>query len=493
MEYILSIDQGTSGSKAIIFSATGEIAASHTCPLQSYYPETGFVEQDGNEIVDSVISAVKAVTALFEKQGNRKESIIAAGISNQRESFLLWDNAGTPLTPVVVWQCKRSVNICARLRDCGMASAISDTTGLRIDPYFSGTKLLWLIENNRDLAARIRTGTVFFGTIDTWLVYQLTGHQSFVTDYSNASRTLLMHLEKLAWAPEMEAIFSVSGLRMPEIRPSTGHFGVSAFGSVFDRPIPITALTGDSHAACFGEGCFSPGTVKATMGTGSSVVMNTGKRTPSNHGMVSTVCWSMEGRVDYALEGVIVSCGATVNWIQEKLGLVSGPEQFDSLAESVPDSGGITFIPAFSGLGGPYWQMERKAAILGITLGTNAAHIVRAALESYPFQLKDVISAMERDRGMGLQWIKADGGLTHSKLSMRMIANLIQAEVRIDKRHEASALGAAMLGFIGSGVLSFSDAEQVIHNAPADRYKPDRLDKTLQASYDLWSQRIVKD
>jgi glycerol kinase len=450
------------------------------------------VEQDGEEIVDSVIAAVRAAVGDFERKGYRKDAVGAAGISNQRESFLLWDAEGGALSPVVVWQCKRSVALCARLEESGIGPSVTGTTGLRIDPYFSGTKLRWLVENNRDLADRIKAGAVFFGTVDAWLVYRLTGGQSFVTDCSNASRTLLMNLDTCVWDPAMRDLFGVSALRMPEIRPSTGHFGVSDFGSVFDRPVPLTALAGDSHAACFGEGCFSPGTVKATMGTGSSVVMNTGKRTPSKHGMVSTICWSVEGRIDYALEGIIVSCGSTVNWVQEKLGLVSGPEQFDALAESVPGSGGVTFIPAFGGLGGPYWQMDRKAEILGITFGTEAAHIVRAAMESYPFQLKDVISAMEEDRGMPLQWIKADGGLTRSRLSMQMAADLIQAEVRIDRRREASALGAALLALIGGGILSFAEVEQLVNNAPHDLYRPDRLDKNLRSSYDLWHQRIAR-
>jgi glycerol kinase len=226
------------------------------------------------------------------------------------------------------------------------------------------------------------------------------------------------------------------------------------------------------------------------MGTGSSVVMNTGRRTHSRHGMVSTICWSIEGRTDYALEGVIVSCGSTVTWVLEKLGAASDPKHFDAQAESVPDSGGVTFVPAFSGLGGPYWQMDRKAEILGITFGTEAAHIVRAALESYPFQLKDVIAAMNRDRGAELQWIRADGGITRSALTMQIIADLLQTEVRIDKRHEASALGAAMLGFIGKGTLSFSDVEKLIQDAPYDIKKPGILDRGLETSYDLWKRRI---
>jgi len=491
MEHIIAIDQGTSGSKAMIISEKGEIVSSYTCPFQSYHPRPGFVEQDGNEIIASVITAVKQAVARFEADGNSKNTITAAGISNQRESFLLWDNAGTPLSPVIVWQCKRSVKICSRLQKQELDPLITDVTGLRIDPYFSATKLLWLIDNNPDLEAKIKAGSVYFGTIDTWLIFKLTG--SHVTDCTNASRTLLMDLDKCSWSPAMGDLFKTKGLLLPDIRPSTGYFGETGFERLFIKPIPITAIIGDSHAACFGEGCFSPGTVKATMGTGSSVVMNTGKRTRSQHGMVSTVCWSMDGRVDYALEGVIVSCASTVNWILEKLKLADDAAGFDTLAESVSDSGGVTFVPAFSGLGGPHWQMDRKAEILGITFGTDAAHIVRAALESYPFQLKDVISAMEKDRGAALQWIRADGGLTHSELSMQIIADLLKTEVRIDKRHEASALGAAMLGFIGKGTLSFEDVDKLIQEAPHETYQPGREDVGLKTAYELWNKRISRN
>ena len=488
MEHIIAIDQGTSGSKAMVISEKGEIVSSYTCPFPSYHPQPGFVEQDGNEITASVISAVYEAVSRFEAAGNNKNSIVTAGISNQRESFLLWDASGAPLTPVIVWQCKRSVDVCSRLQKQGVDPVISDVTGLKIDPYFSGTKFLWLIENDSNLASKIKAGLVYFGTIDTWLVFKLTG--VYATDYSNASRTLLMDLDKCAWSSEMRDIFRIKGLRLPDIRPSTGSFGTTNFEGVFDKPIPITAIIGDSHAASFGEGCFSPGMVKATMGTGSSVMMNTGKRTRSQHGMVSTICWSMNGRIDYALEGVIVSCGSTVTWILEKLKLAADAKGFDALAESVPDSGGVTFIPAFSGLGGPYWQMDRKAEILGISFGTEAAHIVRAALEAYPFQLKDVISAMEKDRGAALKGIKADGGITRSRLSMQIIADLLRTEVRIDKRHEASALGAAMLGFIGKGTLSFTDVEGLIQAAPYDMYHPGQANKGLEAAYRLWNKRI---
>jgi glycerol kinase len=494
MEDIIAIDQGTSGSKAMIISQTGEIISSQTVPFPTYHPRPGFVEQDGIEILESVLTAVKKALSQFEDAGHRRESITAAAISNQRESFLLWDAEGNPRTQVIVWQCKRSTGVCARLSAENAEAAINDTTGLRIDPYFSATKLRALIENDSELAADIKAGSVYFGTIDTWLVWKLTGE--YITDSSNASRTMLMNLDDCRWSPAMADLFGIKGLHLAEIRPSTGLFGETTFAGLFSKPIPVTAIAGDSHAASFGEGCFAPGTVKATMGTGSSVMMNTGKRTRSKHGLVSTICWSIEGRTDYALEGVIVSCGSTVNWVQEKLGLAAGadgavdPAAFDTLAESVPDSGGITFVPAFSGLGGPYWQMERKAEILGITFGTSAAHIVRAALESYPFQLKDVINAMEQDRGAGLQWIRADGGLTRSRLSMRIIAGLLHTEVRIDKRREASALGAAMLGFTGKKVLSLSDVEALIAEAPFETCRPGQLDTGLLSAYDNWKRRL---
>ena len=281
MEHIISIDQGTSGSKAMIISEKGEIVSSHTCPFPAYYPQPGFVEQKGIEIIASVLSAMREAIARFEAAGNSKSSITAASISNQRESFLLWDASGTPLTPVIVWQCKRSVDVCSVLQKQDLDPIISNVTGLMIDPYFSGTKFLWLIQNNPDLAAKIKSGSVYFGTIDTWLVRTFTG--VYATDHSNASRTLFMDLDSCAWSPEMADIFGTRGLNLPEIHPSTGRFGESTFEGIFDKPIPITAIIGDSHAACFGEGCFSPGTVKATMGTGSSVVMNTGKRTRSQH------------------------------------------------------------------------------------------------------------------------------------------------------------------------------------------------------------------
>lgn len=490
-QHILAIDQGTSGSKAMVIASDGTILASATVSYGTDYRDDGFVEQDPRELYQSVISAVKETVRKYEESGYSRSGIAGAAISNQRESFVLWDSDGNPVTPVVVWQCKRSIAICSRMIADGFEDAVSHVTGLRIDPYFSGSKVTWFIEHDPEIKKRIRKGEILFGTIDTWLLHKLTGGRRYSTDYSNASRTLFFDVENLSWDAGMISLWGAEGLRLPEVCPSSHDFGTSDFEGIFPKGLVISAMIGDSHAACFGEGCFSPGTVKATMGTGSSVVMNTGKLVRSSHGMVTTVCWSTDSRVDYALEGVIVSCGSTVNWVQEKLGLVRDAKQFDEVAESVPDSGGVTFLPAFSGLGGPHWQMERRAEITGMTFGTTAAQIVRAAMESYPFQLKDVISAMEKDTGLKLKWIKADGGLTHSRISMETVSTLLGTEVRIDHRHQASSIGAAMLGFIGLGILDLGTVEQLSISAPHGIYVPGQQSQKLISSYEDWVRRIA--
>jgi len=489
MKYILAIDQGTSGSKAIIFGQNGEAAATVTVSLSSHFFGNGFVEQNPSDIVETTLQAVKEAVSKFTDSGYPIENIVAAGISNQRESFLLWDSGGKPLTNVVVWQCKRSIGICERIRNTKQANFIQERSGLPVDPYFSGTKVAWLLENNSKLKAMCEKREVLFGTIDTWLLYNLTNGREYKTDCTNASRTLFFNLDTLSWDSDLLEVFGASGLKLPEICRSSHSFGTTSFSGIFPREIPITAMIGDSHGASFGEGCFFPGTVKATMGTGSSVLMNTGsKRTRSRHGMVETICWTTNNRIDYALEGIIVSCGSTVNWLQKQLGIVANGKDFDIMAESVPDSGGVTFLPAFSGLGGPHWQMDRRAEIRGIDFGTTAAHIVRAALEAYPFQLRDVTGAMGIDMGCPIAWIKADGGLTNSNLTMQYIADLLETRVIIDERKEASAFGAALLAFLGAGILSFDEIEQVVSKSQYTAFNPSIPEATgyIKNNYARW-------
>lgn len=495
MKYALAIDQGTSGSKAIIFGEDGSITANVTTPLESMFFGDGFVEQKPGDIVSTVLIAVKKAVADFVATGHAKSDIVAAGISNQRESFLLWDERGNPLTNVVVWQCKRSVGICARMKQAGLEPLIQDKSGLLLDPYFSGSKVAWLLENDVSLRAKCERGEVFFGNIDTWLLYNLTDGKEYKTDCTNASRTLFFNLDTLEWDRELLEAFGAKNLKLPKICRSSHGFGASTFGGIFPDGLTISSMIGDSHSASFGEGCLKSGTVKATMGTGSSVMMNTGsKRVRSGHGMVSTICWSTDDRIDYALEGVIVSCGSTVKWVQNQLGIVASGKEFDIMAESVPDSGNVVFLPAFSGLGGPHWQMDRKAEIVGISFGTTAAHIVRAALESYPFQLKDVVGAMESDIGSRIAWLKADGGMTNSRLTMRYITALLDTDVIIDERKEASAFGAALLAFIERKILTLDAAGKLIADSGHETFHPSQNgDKDyIKGNYARWLEVVNK-
>lgn len=491
MKYALAIDQGTSGTKAIIFGEDGSIAAQATEPLASIYYNEGFAEQIPGDIVSSTLKAAATAVKDFLASGKKTEWIVVAGISNQRESFVLWDGRGKPLTNVILWQCKRSIGICEKLKAGGKEETFVIKAGLPLDPYFSGTKVTWLFENDGALKSRCDNDEVYFGTVDAWLLYNLTDGREFKTDVTNASRTLFFNLETLDWDVELLKILGANNLKLPNICRSAHRFGTSTFGGIFPEGLPIGAMIGDSHAASFGEGCFTPGTVKATMGTGSSVMLNTGgKRVYSKNGMVSTVCWSMNDRIDYALEGVIVSCGSTVNWFQNQLKMVSSGREFDELAESVPDSGGVVFLPAFSGLGGPHWQMDRKAEITGITFGTTNAHIARAALEAYPFQLKDVIDAMESDMGSKISWIKADGGLTKSRLTLQLIADLLNSNVIVDERKEASAFGAALLAFIQEMVLTIDVADALITNSNRSVTQTGHNTDPIVRSHSNWLQFV---
>ena len=489
MKFVLAIDQGTSGSKAIIFDEKGKIAAKSTVPYECHFFNEGFVEQKPEDIISSVIAAVKESVNKFLSAGNKIEDIIAAGIDNQRESFLLWDKNGEPLTQVVVWQCKRSISICQKMKEEGHEDFIREKSGLMLDPYFSGTKVKWIMENNPEIYEKSKKGEVFFGNIDTWLLFNLTGKKIFKTDRTNASRTLFFNLDELNWDKDLQKLFKAEYLNLPEVCPSSDFYGDSDFCGIFPKAIPINSMIGDSHSASFGEGCLSVGTVKATMGTGSSVLMNTGsKRVRSSSGMVSTICWSTKSRTDYALEGVIVSCGSTITWLQNQLGIIKDGKDFDEKANSVPSSEGVFLVPAFSGLGAPFWQMSRKAEIKGMTFGTSAAHIIRAALESYPFQLKAVISAMEKDISQKIKWLKADGGLTNSELTMQYVTELLECDVRIDEQREASAYGAALLAFLESGTLTLEEIEEQIQKSNHKVYKSSDYNNTayINNTYNKW-------
>lgn len=489
---ILAIDQGTSGTKAIVFNKAGEILSRGSVPLKSYYPETGFVEQDPEEIYQNVIDSTRACLSEFVAKGGDIKDIMTSGISNQRETLVVWDEKGIPLHNAVVWQCKRSVDICNRLQKEGLEETINQKTGLIIDPYFSGTKMIWLYENNGSVREAVDNGRAFFGNIDTWLLYRLTGGESFKTDYTNASRTLFFDLERLTWDQDLLAAFGLQNLKLPEPVPSSHPFGASDFNGLFEAAIPITGMIGDSHAAAFGEGCYRPGTAKATLGTGSSILWNAGpKRISSSRGMVSTICWSTADRVDYALEGVIVSCGATIEWLKNQLGLFAESKETEAMARSVPDNNGVYLIPAFSGLGGPHWKMDARARITGLTFGANKNHIVRAALESIPFQIKDVIAAMEEESGLPLEELKVDGGISANQFVVQTLSDLLNTRVTNIGMADVSALGAALMAGMGSHIFANIEELETIQQQQ-HTYHPQSEREELLNVYKGWQKEIDK-
>ncbi|MBP6023499.1 MAG: glycerol kinase GlpK [Ferruginibacter sp.] len=489
-KYILAIDQGTSSTKTLIFDEAGIAVAKGSEDLHTNYFDNGFVEQDPEGIFRNVLASVKKCLENFSAKGLAVNAISSIGISNQRETFIVWDKNGQPLHNAVVWQCKRSVSICEELKQKGLSDSVNQKTGLVIDPYFSATKLIWLFRHNQKVREAVQNGNAFFGTIDTWLLYKLTNGNEYSTDYTNASRTLFFNLHTLQWNNELINEFGFGGINLPQIKSSAAVFGITDCNGLFSKPIPITAMIGDSHAAAFGEGCFEKGTAKATLGTGCSILMNIGdKPVQSKNGMVTTVCWSIDGRIDYALEGVIVSCGATIEWLKKELNLFTGSRETAAMATAVADNGGVYLIPAFSGLGSPHWDMERRASLTGMSFGTTKNHIVRAALESIPYQIKDVIVAMEKDADVSLQELNADGGITANEFVIQFLADLLQKNVATIGNPDVSALGAAYLAGLQSGVyLSIEHLQQL--NKEKKYHQPSTETVIVNRGYAGWQQTI---
>jgi len=456
--YILAIDQGTSSTKTIIFDAQGKALFKATEPLKTNYLDGNRVEQEAEEIYQNVLASVKKCLEGFKEVGGDASLIQSCGISNQRETFILWDSKGQPLYNAVVWQCKRSIDVCSRLESEGLGKKLNQKTGLIIDPYFSGTKVIWLYENESKVKEAIDKGDCFFGTVDSWLLFKMTGGKSYMTDYTNASRTMFFNLNNLHWDQELLADFGLTNLDLPELKPSSSHFGVTNFDGLLDHEISISAMIGDSHAAAFGECCFEPGNAKATLGTGSSILMNIGSEPKSSqNGMVTTICWSTEDRIDYALEGIIVSAGATIEWVKNQLGLFENTGELEKICLSLDSNGGVYIVPAFSGMGAPHWDMSRKATIEGLSFDSTKNHVIRAAVESIPYQIKDVIVAMEADSGTPLTELKIDGGITSNKFVVQFLADLLERKVTNIEIADVSALGAGYLAGLKVGVYQSID------------------------------------
>ncbi len=490
-KYILAIDQGTSATKVLIFNNKGIAIAKGEALVHTTYSDNGYVEQNPNAIYESVAKAIKICIKKFIQIGFKVEQIVSVGISNQRETFVLWDKSGNPLHNAIVWQCKRSTVICQQLNtDQAFAKSVHQKTGLYIDPYFSATKIMWLNKNNTIIKNAIKKKEAYFGTIDTWLLYKLTNGTTYLTDYTNASRTMLFNINTLQWDKDLLKLFGLQNLLLPQCKPSAYNFGTTNCNGIFKQTLTINGLIGDSQAAAFGEGCFTNGMAKATMGTGCSVLMNIGnKPLLSKNGMVTTVCYALDNIVNYAFEGVIVSCGATIEWLKNELYLFVNSSATQQMAEAVNDSNGVVLVPSFSGLGSPHWQMARKASITGISFGTTKNHIVRAALESIAYQVKDIMGAMQKDAKVELQQLHINGGIAANDFVVNFLSNLLQKNIKKIEITDVSALGAAYIAGLGAGI--FTNIRQISTLQKNKKcIKPNKKSKIEMEGYQNWQSII---
>ena len=453
--YILALDQGTTSSRAIVFDHAGHIVSSHNNLFTQIFPQPGWVEHDPREIWSSQVGALSQAVA---QAGVRPDQIAAIGITNQRETTIVWDrHTGEPVANAIVWQCRRTADAVAELVERGYADLIHTKTGLVPDAYFSASKIAWILDNVEGARERAERGDLLFGTVDTWLIWNLTGGAAHVTDYTNASRTMLFNIHTLSWDDELLELFDIPRCMLPEVRPSRSLFGNAATG-VLAAPIPICGVAGDQQAALFGQCCFEAGEAKNTYGTGCFLLMNTGsKPVLSEGGLVTTCAASADGSPAYALEGSVFVGGALVQWIRDELSFVETAAQTDEVASSVPDTGGVYIVPAFTGLGAPYWDPHARGTIVGLTRGTGRAHLVRAALEALAYQSMDVIDAMSADAGLDLVALKVDGGASANDFLMQFQADILGCPVSRPSVIETTALGAAYLAGLEVGYWSGID------------------------------------
>ncbi len=453
--FILALDQGTTGSRAIVVDPDGAVRGSGYVELPQYYPKPGWVEHDAGEIWETTTRAIGQ--ALGAARITAAE-IAAVGITNQRETAMLWERAaGRPIHRAIVWQCRRTAPFCERLKSEGHEALFRHKTGLMLDPYFSGTKIRWLLDEVPGARQRAERGDLCFGTIDSWLLWRLTGGAVHATDPTNASRTLCFDIRTLRWDEGLCKILGVPAAILPEVRPSAGAFGETAAG-VLPAGIPVTGIAGDQQSALFGQCCFEPGMAKNTYGTGCFILLNTGARpVASEHGLLTTVAWQIGGATTYALEGSVFIGGAVVQWLRDGFGIIGTAAESEALAESVADAGGVYLVPAFTGLGAPYWDPYARGALVGLTRGTTKAHIARAALEAVAYQNRDVLDAMAQDSGAPLAALRVDGGAAANNFLCQFQADVLNVEVLRPAVTETTAMGAAFLAGVGAGLWTAAD------------------------------------
>ena len=488
-QYILALDQGTTSSRAILFDRTGAVVAAAQQEFPQHFPRLGWVEHDPEDIWRTQTDVARQV---LRQAGVSATQVPAIGITNQRETTIVWDRStGAPVYNAIVWQCRRTAPMCEELKQRGLADVIRDKTGLVLDAYFSATKLKWILDNVPGLRAKAASGQALFGTVDSFLIWRLTGGRVHVTDASNASRTMLYNIRTGEWDDEILAALDIPRAMLPAVAPSSHVYGASD-PSILGASIPVAGDAGDQQAALFGQGCYEPGMAKNTYGTGCFLLLNTGSQpVRSGSGLLTTIAWRRGGTTTYALEGSVFITGAAIQWLRDGLGIIASAADSEALARQVDDTGGVYFVPAFVGLGAPYWDMYARGAILGLTRGTTRAHIARATLESICYQTRDVLQAMQTDSGVGLTSLRVDGGAARNNLLMQIQADVLGRPVLRPAVTETTALGAAYLAGLGVGL--WKDMDQLGRHWRLDRrFEPAMSEERRQELYHGWERAVER-
>ncbi|WP_219703951.1 glycerol kinase GlpK [Marinomonas lutimaris] len=488
--YIVSLDQGTTSSRAIIFDHNANIVATSQREFSQYFPQSGWVEHDPMEIWSSQSSVLAEVLA---KTGIQPDQLAAIGITNQRETAIVWDKkTGRPIYNAIVWQCRRTAAICDELKARGLEDYVRENTGLVIDAYFSGTKVKWILDNVEGAREKADNGELLFGTVDSWLIWNMTRGRVHVTDYTNASRTMLFNIKTLEWDKRMLEELGIPESMLPEVKGSSEIYGDTNIGGKDGTRVPIAGIAGDQQSALFGQLCVKEGMAKNTYGTGCFLLMNTGtKPVQSHHGLITTLAVGAKGEVNYALEGSVFMGGATIQWLRDELGIIRDAQDTDYFAAKVADSNGVYLVPAFVGMGAPYWDPHARGVMVGLTRGTNRNHIIRAALESVAFQSRDLVDAMKQDSGMDLLTLKVDGGAVANDFLMQFQADIIGTHVERPKLTETTALGAAILA--GLAVVFWDSIDDIKEHAKIDKtFEPTMQDAERARRYKGWQKAVSR-
>ncbi|BDU51394.1 glycerol kinase GlpK [Haliovirga abyssi] len=490
-KYVVSLDAGTTSSRAIVFNKAGEIVSVAQREFEQIYPNAGWVEHNPMEIWATQKSVM---VEAIEKAGISAEEIASIGITNQRETTVVWDkNTGKPIYNAIVWQCRRTASIVEELKERdGVEEYIRENTGLVLDAYFSGTKIKWILDNVEGARAKAENGELLFGTIDTWLIWNLTNGKVHVTDYSNASRTLIYNIKELKWDEKMLKELNIPKSMLPEVKQSSEIYGYANLGGSGGVRIPIAGIAGDQQAALFGQACYEKGMVKNTYGTGCFVLMNTGeKMINSKNGLLTTIAWGVDGKVEYALEGSVFMGGATIQWLRDEMQMINDAADSEYFAKKVKDSNGVYLVPAFVGLGAPYWDMYARGTIVGLTRGANKNHIIRAALESIAYQSRDVIEAMEEDSGIELKGMRVDGGAVANNLLMQFQSDILGTSIEKPEITETTALGAAYLA--GLAVGFWTSKEEIAKKWKMDKkFVNEITEERKEELYETWKKAVKR-